>query len=113
MTGFRGIIRDISNVDFYCDVISNEGKKEFTINKPFRIIQVSFSGFQENSPVIASVYGDERSHGNYYVYKGTTGEQFKKSPILINKIEVEVIGQVENPIFVNIVYEILEDNYGV
>ncbi len=109
---FNGIVRDVSQITNYSEVLTSSGSKKIKIGQKFKILQTSISGFQNENPILFTLLVDDAPLCSYYVYKGTTGEQFKNSPTGYNDISLCVDGTVESPIYVNLIVELLADDYG-
>ena len=109
--GFRGIARDVSQITNYSECITASGDKTINIGQRFKVLQVSVSGFQNDNPIVFTLLYDDKPLCSYYVYKGTTGEQFKNSPIGDNNLTIQIDGTVENPIYVNLIVELLSERY--
>ncbi len=109
---FKGIARDVSQITNYSECITASGSKKINIGQRFKVLQVSISGFQNENPALFTLLVDDYPLCSYYVYKGTTGEQFKNSPTGYNDLTIQIDGTVENPIYVNVIVELLDDGYG-
>jgi len=108
----KGIARDISQITNYSECITESGEKKINIGQRFKVLQVSISGFQNENPALFTLLIDDYPLCSYYIYKGTTGEQFKNSPTGYNDLTIQIDGTVENPIYVNLIVEILSEDYG-
>ncbi len=109
---FKGIVRDISKIANYSTMLDSSGAKKIEIGQRFKILQTSISGFQDENPALFTLLIDDNPLCSYYIYKGTTGEQFKNTPTGYNDIVLQIDGTVENPIYVNLIVELLDDGYG-
>jgi len=109
---FKGIAKDISQITNYSECITTSGSKKIRIGQRFKVLQVSISGFQNENPALFTLLIDDYPLCSYYIYKGTTGEQFKNSPTGYNDLTIQIDGTVENPIYVNLIVELLDDGYG-
>ena len=110
---FRGLARDVSQITNYSEVFTSSGSRKIEICQKFKILQTSISGFQNENPALFTLLVDDNPLCSYYVYKGTTGEQFKNSPTGYNDLSIVIDGTVENPIYANLIVELLSEDYEV